>query len=115
MALLSCFLEDIAWCILPGSVHRYIWPPYNIAVIAFRNRDHSRHGLLVFERVDDDLNVTMIEVERGRGRPRCARCPREDPQRSGHHEFCARCGVCYCSQKCRKADARKHRRTCPPA
>ncbi|KAI5826142.1 hypothetical protein K523DRAFT_323117 [Schizophyllum commune Tattone D] len=120
LAALSYLLYRVADYIgliafLSESVQSYIWPPRDVAVISYRNRDSSRRGLIVLKRVDDDLNVTVIEVERGRGQPQCARCSRSDPQSSWHHEFCSRCGVCYCSQKCRKADARKHRHTCPPA
>ncbi|KAL1658663.1 hypothetical protein GGF50DRAFT_92474 [Schizophyllum commune] len=42
----------------------------------------------------------------------CTRCKRKNPDQRRKPSYCGQCSAPYCSAKCRKADARVHKRRC---
>ncbi|KAI5823763.1 hypothetical protein K523DRAFT_133725 [Schizophyllum commune Tattone D] len=135
------YLPEVAYWVLPKRVFNYFWPPLR-AVPAYVVYDPvaRQYVLVVVDKPGPEHfgpNVGHARFERA-SRPRsfrdgarpsydeddeeyyeeeepaivCTRCKRKNPDQRRKPSYCGQCSAPYCSAKCRKADARVHKRRC---
>ncbi|KAL1741236.1 hypothetical protein HDZ31DRAFT_67122 [Schizophyllum fasciatum] len=110
-------LPDAAWYILPKRLHNYFWPPMrDVPGWIVYDPKTGRYVLVVLEEEPQNARRNArrrTETYHEEELVFCTRCKRENPGQWRMPTFCQRCKACYCNAKCRKADARVHRRRCP--